>query len=242
MDPVLSFHKLQFVCFRCTRFSKPKDAGSFFIQDDLEEQVPHYRQNSCPKWRSPAFMQLSDPNDITAITTSSFKKLNVPTIATLIDIWTCDNSLSFYFDTITTTLTANSTDVSATITAQMNSSVLNLATHAKSLFLLCNEDNSEFMTPSLLLPFNQDNSAIMTATHANCLLLFNSLTAMVMVVHKRRIPRPVHWGNVSLFKTNELEKPPSNTLLPHPNWPLGLYQYISCPFSAEWSALSLHLC
>jgi hypothetical protein len=137
-------------------------------------------------------LQLSDPNDITAITTSSFKQLNVPMIATLIDIWTCDNSLSFYFDTITTTLTANSTDVSATITAQMNSSVLNPATHAKSLFLLCNEDNSEFMTPSLLLPFNQDNSAIMTVTHANRLLLFNSLTAMVMVVHERRITRPVH--------------------------------------------------
>jgi hypothetical protein len=32
----------------------------------------------------PAFMQLSVPNDITAITTSSFKQLNVPTIATLI--------------------------------------------------------------------------------------------------------------------------------------------------------------
>jgi hypothetical protein len=147
------------------------------------------------KNKSHAIDKISVPNDgplLTAITTSSFKQLNVPTIATLIDIWTCDNSLSFYFDTITTTLTANSTDVSATITAQMNSSVLNLATHAKSLFLLCNKDNSEFMTPSLLLPFNQDNSAIMTVTHANRLLLFNSLTAMVMVVHERRITRPVH--------------------------------------------------
>jgi hypothetical protein len=103
---------------------------------------------------SPAFMQLSVPNDITAITTSSFKQLNVPTIATLIHLWTCDNSLSFYFDTITATLTAKSTHVSATSTAQMNSSVLNPATHATNLFLLCNEDNSEIMTPSLLLPFN----------------------------------------------------------------------------------------
>jgi hypothetical protein len=55
----------------------------------------------------------------------------------------------------------------------MNSSVLNPATHATSLFLLCNEDNSEIMTPSLLLPFNQDNSEIMTATHASLLLPFN---------------------------------------------------------------------
>jgi hypothetical protein len=54
-----------------------------------------------------AFMQISVPNDIPAITTSNFKQLNVPTIATLIDLRTCDNSLFFYFDTITTTLTAN---------------------------------------------------------------------------------------------------------------------------------------
>ncbi len=84
----------------------------------------------------PAFMQLSVPNDITAIITSSFKELNVPTIATLIHLWTCDDSLSFYFDTITTTSTAKLTHVSATLTAQMNSSVLNPATYATSLFLL----------------------------------------------------------------------------------------------------------
>jgi hypothetical protein len=92
-------------------------------------------------------------------------------IATLIDLWTCNNSLSFYFNTITATLTAKLTHVSATSTAQMNSSVLNPATHATSLFLLRNEDNSETMTSSLLLPFNQDNSAIMTATHATSLFL-----------------------------------------------------------------------
>ena len=72
-----------------------------------------------------AFMQLSVPNDIPAITTSSFKQLNVPTIATLIDPRTCDNSLSFYFNTINATSTAKLTFVSATTTAQMNSSVLN---------------------------------------------------------------------------------------------------------------------
>ena len=71
----------------------------------------------------PAFMQLSVPNDITAIITSSFKQLNVPLIATLIDLWTCDDSLSFYFNTITATLTAKLTHVSATSTAQINSSV-----------------------------------------------------------------------------------------------------------------------
>jgi hypothetical protein len=47
---------------------------------------------------------------------------------------------------------------------------LNPATHATSLFLLRDEDNSEIMTPSLLLPFNQDNSA---ATHTSLLLPFN---------------------------------------------------------------------
>jgi hypothetical protein len=106
------------------------------------------------------------------ITTSSFKQLNVPTIATLIDLWTCDNSLSFHFETITATLTAKLTYVSATMTVQMNSSVLNPETHATSLFLLHDEDNSEIMTPSLLLPFNQDNSAIMIATYPNLLLPF----------------------------------------------------------------------
>jgi hypothetical protein len=117
-------------------------------------------------------MQLSVPNDIPAITTSSFKQLNVPTIATLIDPRTCNNSLSFYFNIITATSTARSTFVSATTTAQMNSSVLNPATHATSLFLLRDKDNSEIMTPSLLLSFNQDNPAITTATHAQNLLLF----------------------------------------------------------------------
>jgi len=109
-------------------------------------------------------MQLSVSNDIPAITTSSFKQLNVPTIATLIDLWTCNNSLSFYFETLTANLTAKLTYTSATMTAQMNSSVLNSATHATSLFLLHDKDNSEIMTPSLLLPFNQDNPAITTAT------------------------------------------------------------------------------
>jgi hypothetical protein len=56
---------------------------------------------------------------------------------------------------------------------EMNSSALNPVTHVTSLFLLHNEDNSEIMTPSLLLPFNQDNPAITMATHAqNLLLLF----------------------------------------------------------------------
>jgi hypothetical protein len=125
-------------------------------------------------------------NDIPAITTSSFKQLNVPMkIATLIDLQTCDNSLSFYFDTITATLTANSTNVSATTTAQMKSSVFNPATHATSLFLLHNKDNSEFITPSLLLPFNQDNPAISTATHIQNLLLFfvqNDLAIMISIL------------------------------------------------------------
>jgi len=93
------------------------------------------------------------PNDIPAITTSSFKQVIVPTIATLIDLRTCDNSLFFYFDTITATSTAKSTYVSATTTAQMNSSVLNPATHATSLFLLRDEDKSETMTPKSLAPF-----------------------------------------------------------------------------------------
>jgi hypothetical protein len=121
-----------------------------------------------------AFIQISVTNDIPATTTSSFKQLNVPTIATLIDLLTCDNSLSFHFDTITATLTAKMTHVSATTTAQMNSSVLNPVTHATKLFLLRDEDNSEIMTPvSCCLLSTQDNySAITTATHAQNLLLF----------------------------------------------------------------------
>ena len=121
-----------------------------------------------------AFIQISVTNDIPATTTSSFKQLNVPMIATLIDLLTCDNSLSFHFNTITTTSTAKMTHVSATTTAQMNSSVLNPATHATKLFLLCDEDNSEIMTPvSCCLLSTQDNySAITMATHTQNLLLF----------------------------------------------------------------------
>jgi hypothetical protein len=129
------------------------------------------------------------PNDIPAITTSSFKQLNVPTIATLIDLRTCDNSLFFYFDTITATSTAKSTYVSATTTAQMNSSVLNPATHATSLFLLRDEDKSETMTLSLLLPFNQDNSAITTATHAQNLLLFFVRNDPAITISSLLLPR-----------------------------------------------------
>ena len=94
-------------------------------------------------------------------------------ITSLIDFWTCDNFLSFYFDTITATSTAKSTYISATTTAQMKS-VLNPVTDATSLFLLRDKDNSEIMTPSLLLPFNQDNPVITMVTHAkNQLSNFN---------------------------------------------------------------------
>jgi hypothetical protein len=138
-----------------------------------------------------AFMQLSVPNDIPAITTSSFKQLNVPTIATLIDPQTCDNPLSFYFNTINATSTAKLTFVSATTTAQMNSSVLNPATHTTSLFLLRDEDTSEIMTPSLLLPFNQDNPAITTATHAQNLVLYAHIdSAITTATHKTIQPIP----------------------------------------------------
>jgi hypothetical protein len=133
-------------------------------------------------------MQLSVPNDIPAITTSSFKQHNVPTIATLIDPWTCDYSLSFYFNTINATSTAKLTFISATTTAQMNLSVLNPATHATSLFLLRNKEISEIMTPSLLLPFNQDNPAITTATHAQNLLLYAHIgSAITTATHAQNL-------------------------------------------------------
>jgi hypothetical protein len=103
-----------------------------------------------------------------------------PMIATLIDLRTCNNSLSFYLDTIRATLTAKLTYISATRTSQMNSSVLNPATHATSLFLLRGEDNSEIMTPRLLLPFNRDNPAITTATHAHNLLLYAQISSAIM--------------------------------------------------------------
>ena len=151
------------------------DQGNFYmnpLKSEMNNSSTFERLSVPIPHDSPAhFKQLSVPYDIPAITTPSFKQLNVPTIATLIDPWTCDNSLSFYFNIITATSTARSTFVSATTTAQMNSSVLNPPTHATSLFLLRNKDNSEIMTPSLLLPFNQDNSAIMTATHATSLLM-----------------------------------------------------------------------
>jgi hypothetical protein len=54
---------------------------------------------------------------------------------------------SFSFKTISKNRNSHAID-------KMNSSVLNPATHATSLFLLRNKDNLEIMTPSLLLPFN----------------------------------------------------------------------------------------
>ncbi len=70
---------------------------------------------------------------------------------------------SFSFKTISKNGNSHAID-------EMNSSALNPVTHATSLFLLRNKDNSEIVTPSLLLPFNQDNPAITTATHAQNLL------------------------------------------------------------------------
>jgi hypothetical protein len=58
------------------------------------------------------------------------------------------------------------------------------ATHATSLFLLCKKDNSEILTPSLLLPFNQDNPAITAATHAQNLLLYAQIgSANITATH-----------------------------------------------------------
>jgi hypothetical protein len=74
------------------------------------------------------------------------------------------------------------------MTAHMNSSALNPATQTTSLFLLCNEDNSEIMIPSLLLPFNQDNPAITTATHAQNLLLYAQIgSAITTATHAQNL-------------------------------------------------------
>jgi hypothetical protein len=71
---------------------------------------------------------------------------------------------------------------------KMNSSVLNPVTHATSPFLLRDEDNSEIMTPSLLLPFNQDNPAITTATHAQNLLLYAQIgSAITTATHAQNL-------------------------------------------------------
>jgi hypothetical protein len=70
----------------------------------------------------------------------------------------------------------------------MNSNALNPATHATSLFLLCDEDTSEIITPSLLLPFNQDNPAITTATHAQNLLLYAQIgSAITTATHAKNL-------------------------------------------------------
>jgi hypothetical protein len=147
---------------------------------------------------------VSVPNDIPAITTSSFKQLTVPMmIPTLIDLRTCDNSLSLYFDTITTTLTANSTHLSATTTVQMNSSVLNPVTQATSLFLLRNEDNSEILTPSLLLSFNQDNPAITMATHSkNHLHYAQIISSITTATHAQNFLLYAQMGSAIMTATH----------------------------------------
>ena len=81
-----------------------------------------------------AFIQISVPNDFSAIKTSSFMQLYVPTMITSIPY-------------------------PANMTAGLATS--------KSLFLLCDEDSSEIMTPILLFNYVKDVPAIMVATHAN---------------------------------------------------------------------------
>jgi hypothetical protein len=140
-------------------------------------------------------------------------------IATLFEFWTCDNSLSFYFNTITTTSTAKSTHVSATTTVQMNSSVLNPATHATSLFLLRDKDNSKIMTPSLLLPFNQDNPAITMATHAQNLLLYAQIgSAITTATHAQNLLLFFVQNNLAIMTSSllppcDLERPAITTAM-----------------------------
>ncbi len=87
---------------------------------------------------------------------------------------------------------------------KMNSSALNPATHATSLFLLRDEDNSEIVTPSLLLPFNQDNPAIMTATHAQNLLLpfYQNESAIMTATHANFLLLPVRDGPAIMMATH----------------------------------------
>ncbi len=64
------------------------------------------------------------------------------------------------------------------------------ANHAtsKSLFLLRDEDNSEIMTPSLLLPLNQDNPAITMATHTQNPLLYAQIgSAITTATHAQNL-------------------------------------------------------
>jgi hypothetical protein len=129
----------------------------------------------------PAFMQLSVPNDIPAITTSSFKQLNVPTNATntATGLTSLNDVTIAHVSATTATTTATMTQVpipatrSATTNAPkyqlekckatraqlktMSQSILHpansTANHAtsRSPFLLRDEDNSEITTTSSLL-------------------------------------------------------------------------------------------
>jgi hypothetical protein len=109
---------------------------------------------------SPAFEQLPVPNDHS----TAFKQLSVSNDGRAI------TALSFLHLHIPFRMATHTN----------HSSVLNPVTHATSLFLLRDKDNSEITAPSLLLPFDQDNSAIMTATHASLLLPFNQDKSAIM--------------------------------------------------------------
>jgi hypothetical protein len=95
---------------------------------------------------SPSFKQSPVPNENTAIDISLQLYVQYDDPAT-------DISLQLYIPMIATlvlaTSTAKLTQVSATMTLQTTSGVLN----SKSLFLLHNEDSSKIMNPSLLLSF-----------------------------------------------------------------------------------------
>jgi hypothetical protein len=103
-------------------------------------------------------------NNVSAITTTSFLQLpkdnsafiqiSVPNDFPAI---TTSSFTQLYVPTMITSI-----PYPANITASLATS--------KSLFLLCDEDNLEIMTPILLLNYIKDVPAIMVATHANYML------------------------------------------------------------------------
>jgi hypothetical protein len=115
---------------------------------------PAFEQLSVPN-DSPAFKQHPVPNDDPAIESSL--QLHIPMIATSIQHEAFDNFLSCH----PSMNISNTTSVPATLImiANMTLSYLHpakmMAVNAtsRSLFLICNKDNLEITTPSLLLPF-----------------------------------------------------------------------------------------
>ena len=203
---------MQRKCYRAIKQTFPRILGN------QKQTTGPLSSDSLSQSQMTSLPSCSFLSQLTVVPTSSFSHFHVPTNATstatgltsLNDVTIAHVSAT----TATTTATMTQVPIPATRSATTNAPKYQLekckatraqlktmspsilhpanstANHAtsRSPFLLRDEDNSEIMTPSLLLPFNQDNPAITTATHAQNLLHYAHIgSAITTATHAQNL-------------------------------------------------------